>query len=129
MKRSFRRRITALRGLTLAAVAAASLVVACDEFIGDEAERALKEYEGKTYIMKSTVTVNDDSLVKGQRVKIKMLWGKDWVKVRGYAADIDPLVAKQVLMLYIFKTDFPGGKFSREHMLEKFREIAVPVAK
>jgi type II secretion system-associated lipoprotein len=129
MKRSFLGKITALRGLTLAVLAAASLIMACESFINEETEQALREYEGKTYVIKSTITVNNDSLVKGQRVKIKMLWGKDWVKVRGYAADIDPLAAKQVLMLYMFKADFPGGVFSRERMIEKFREIALPADK
>ncbi len=107
------------------AAALISLVAgACDTMVNRETEQALREYEQKIYVMKNTVTANDEKLVKGQKVKIKVFWGKDWIKIRGYAADVDPLHAEQVLMLYMFKSDFPEDRFSMETLQEKFGEIA-----
>ena len=117
------------RWICVVLIALMGLIIYCDNFVGKEHETAIRDLENGTYVMKEKVTVNQESLVKGQKIKLKVTWGKDWVRVRGYPADVDPLQTKQVLILYLFENEFAKEKFSINHFMEKLHRVAVPLNK
>lgn len=92
----------------------ALMVVACDKFVSKESEKLLKDYESAIYITQADITVGGKSLPKGSRIKIKVRFNKNWVKVYGYSEKVDELVADQVLIVYLFKESFEKEKFNKE---------------
>ena len=89
-------------------------VLACS-FMPRKERDALSAYEKGTYIAQQDIVINAESgiyLRKGSAVTLKIATGTDWVKVYGFDAAKDPLTAPQVLILYMFDTDFKNEKFN-----------------
>ncbi len=84
--------------------------------------------EKEEYILRKRVSVDERTLKKGEKIRIIVSYDRDWIKVHGYDADIDPLKAERVLLLYLFVEDFPEEKFSQSYFEEKLYEIAKPIA-
>ena len=89
-------------------------MLACS-FMPRKERDALASFEKGIYIVQKDIVINAEAgvlLRKGSSVTLKVATGSDWVKVYGYDAALDPLSAPQVLMLYMFDTDFTNEKFS-----------------
>ena len=101
----------------------------CDEFISEQDEQLMKNYEAKTFVIKKKITVNEKSFNKGQRVRINFTVDKESIRVRGRDARTNPLKADNLLLIYVFKEDFPNEKFDKSFFFDKFNEILTPVNK
>lgn len=115
------------RWVSPAIIASVALAVSCSHFFTVQSKAELSEFEKKTLVIANDIKVNQDVLVKGQKIKIKIFTGSDWVKIRGYDANKDPLQAKQVLLIYMFEDEFPEKKFSMEFLAQRLGDIAVPL--
>ena len=102
-------------------------VVSCDDFITEDIEKKVLEYESAVYVTLTDIQAADKVLPRGTKIKLKMRFDKDWVKVYGYKADVDELLAGQVLILYLFDDSFEDEKFSLERfkymLFEKIKEV------
>lgn len=100
---------------------------ACDKFLSKETQKMLKEYETATYITITDISAGNKSLKKGIKIKINLLIDKSWIKVYGYPAEVDELVADKVLMLYLFSDNFKDEKFNKElfdkQLFEKIKKV------
>lgn len=97
--------------------------IASCAFLPRKDRRAIMDLETGRYVMQTDLTVNAErhaELKKGDEVTLKVLTGSDWIKIYGYNAAIDPLLAPQVLLLYMFSTDFPNEKFSMPFFQDAF---------
>jgi len=83
----------------------------CKTFILDENIASLKNMESREYILKEDIKSGNRSLKKGDKIKITIGTGKEWVKVHGFPAKGEPLKVDKVLILYMFSEDFPDEKF------------------
>ncbi|MCU0849380.1 MAG: hypothetical protein MUD12_15970 [Spirochaetes bacterium] len=83
----------------------------CKTFILDENIASLKDMESREYTMKEDIKSGNRSLKKGDKIKITIGTGKEWVKVHGFSARGELLKADKVLILYMFSEDFPDEKF------------------
>lgn len=114
-----------MKKIHVAAVVLCSLAVfiASCAFLPRKDRRAIMDLESGRYVMQTDLTVNAEThaeLKKGDEVTLKILTGSDWIKIYGYNASQDPLLAPQVLLLYMFSTDFPDEKFSMPFFQEAF---------
>lgn len=117
------------RWLCISLILLTGFLVFCNDFIRKDMEASITELEAGVYTMKDNVTVNEESLVKGQKIKVKVTWGKDWIRVRGFPADVDPLQVKQVLLLYLFQDEFTDKKFTMDSFMKEFNKIVQPLQK
>lgn len=107
------------RILLFFAVIPVLFIAACSSFIPDEDVDKLKVYESvngtyQDYIILEEVDRNDLVLEKGERVRILIVTGDEWIKVYAYRSRDDLLKSVRFLVLQMFNDDFPDGKFDRE---------------
>ncbi|HPS56934.1 MAG TPA: hypothetical protein PK514_02410 [Spirochaetota bacterium] len=112
------------------AVTQGLIITACSTFIPDEDADKLKMYESvngsyQEYILLEDVDRNDLVLEKGERVKIIIVTGDEWVKVYAYRANDDLLKSVRFLILQMFTDDFPDNKFNREKFDLELGKIVV----
>lgn len=94
--------------------AAASFFAGC-AFMQKADRAALQDLGNGEYVMLADADVNAETgavLRKGDTVTLKIITGTDWVKVYGYNTALPAVSAPQVLILYMFSTDFTDEKFS-----------------
>jgi len=115
-----------IRWTALVIIVSVALAVSCAHFFTVESKAQLGEFEKKTFVIKNDIKVDQDVFIKGQKIKVKVFTGSDWVKIRGYNADKDPLRAKQVLLIFMFEDEFPGKKFNMDYFTQRLSDIAVP---
>lgn len=105
--------------------AIALLLVSCTPFLAKESLPQLRSYEKSIYVLKQDAVHRDYSLKKGQRVRLHLVTGSDFIKVYCYSADTHILKAERILVLYLFDSDFPKKIFDPGFFEEKLSGIAV----
>lgn len=83
--------------------------------------------EKEEYVLRKNVNLDEKRLEKGDKIRVIITYDKDWIKVHGYRANVNPLEAERVLLLYLFVEEFPEEKFSQSYFEEKFYEIVKPI--
>lgn len=99
------------------------------EFLQKKDRDAIQEMGKGEYVMLADVEVNPERNVvlrKGDMVTLKIVSGTEWVKVYGYNTALEPVSAPQVLILYMYSTDFNGEKFSMPAFEEAFYKLLKP---
>lgn len=104
-------------------------ILSCKSFVPDEGVEKLEKWEDSRYVLLKDITHGDLTLKSGTAVGIITVTGKDWVKIYGYDASVDLLVAERVLLLYLFEDVFPDEKYDETVVQARFAEIARPVEK
>lgn len=104
------------------------LAAGCSTFVPDEEAEKLKVYESvngsyQDYILLVEVDRNDLVLNKGERVRIIIVSGDEWIKVYAYRANEDLLKSMRFLILQMFNDDFPDKKFDREKFDQELGKI------
>lgn len=96
-------------------VFSAAFIFAGCAFMQKKDRAVLEELGRGEYVMLADVEVNAETgavLRKGDTVTLKIVTGTEWVKVYGYNTALPAVSAPQVLILYMFSTDFKDEKFS-----------------
>lgn len=94
--------------------------VSCASFMSDQNVDALRKYEKKVYILKKNVVIDGNVVLKkGERIKLYIVDGDEWVKVYGYKKNEKLLKAKKRLILYIFEEDFPDEIYDEKFLKDK----------
>lgn len=106
-------------------------VLSCSTFVKDREADKLQSYERTgdqsiDYILLHDVKTGDYLIKKGDRVRILITVGGNWIKVYVYKADEDLLLSKRVLALYLFEDDFPDEKYDPVFFNEKLLEVVKP---
>lgn len=99
------------------------MLTACASFIKDEDFLHLKDYENNLYILQKDVGEGDNSLKRGQRVKLYVKVGDDSIKIYCYPADTAFLKSNRVLILYNFEDDYKDSKFDKNVFNERLFTI------
>jgi type II secretion system-associated lipoprotein len=86
-------------------------------------ESLLKKKEKNVYVLKKDVLIDDKGLKKGDRIKIVVTAGREWVKVYAYPKKVESLKAERYLILYLFEDDFPEKKFNTGYFNERLAEV------
>ena len=84
-------------------------------FMQKKDRAAIEELGRGEYVMLADIEVNAETgavLHKGDTVTLKVVTGTESVKVYAYNAALPAVSAPQVLILYMFSTDFTDEKFS-----------------
>ena len=106
--------------------------VSCSTFVKENEAEKLVKFE-KTddqfidYILLNDVKTGDHLIKKGEKVRIIITVGGDWIKVYVYRADEDRLLSRRNLALYLFEDDFPDKKYSPDFLREKIYEVVRPL--
>jgi len=100
--------------------------VSCSSFVKKDEHELLKQYEATAYTMLKDVQIAQHVLPKNAKVRLYILSG-DWIKVYGYRYDEDILHQRRILLLYLFKDDFPKEKFDINFFQEKLYEVVKPL--
>ena len=96
------------------------------EFLQKKDRDAIQEMGKGEYVMLADVEVNPERNVvlrKGDTVTLKIVSGTEWVKVYGYNAALERVSAPQVLILYMYSTDFKDEKFFMPAFEEAFYKL------
>lgn len=106
--------------------------VSCSTFVKEnEAEKLIKfektDDQFIDYTLLNDVKTGDHHIKKGEKVRIIITVGGDWIKVYVYRADEDLLLSKRNLALYLFEDDFPDKKYSPDFLREKIYEVVRPL--
>ncbi len=99
------------KNISLIPTAIALFLVSCTPFLTKESIPQLQGYEKRVYTLKQDVAHRDLVIRKGQRVRLHLVHGSDFIKVYCYSADSHILKAERVLVLYLFDSDFPKKVF------------------
>ena len=105
--------------------AAAFCLPGC-QFLQKKDRSAIQEMAKGEYVMLTGVEVNPERNVvlhKGDTVALKIVTGTEWVKVYGYNTALEPVAAPQVLILYMYSTDFKDEKFFMPTFEEAFSKL------
>lgn len=105
--------------------------LSCSTFVKDKEAEKLQSYERTgdqfiDYILLQDVKTGDYLIKKGDRVRILITAGGNWIKVYVYRADEDLLLSIRVLALYLFEDDFPDEKYDPVFFQEKLHEVVKP---
>ncbi len=111
-----------MRNLSLLA-AAALVICGCSHFVEVKDRPFTDDLQKKVYVTLKDVKIEERSLRKGQRINIVIVEKKDWVKLYGIPAEQERLKAEQVLLMYLFKDDFPMKAFDRDFFTSKMKEV------
>lgn len=99
----------------------------CTTFMKDKEVPILKEYENQTYVLKREIKIQDKFIPKGEKVKILVKVGTDWVRIHAYSATGDQLKVQRFLALLMIDEDFPEKIFDKALFDKRFNEIFDPV--
>jgi len=106
--------------------------LSCSTFVKEKEAEKLIKFE-KTddqfidYILLDDVKTGDYLIKKGEKVRIIITVGGDWIKVYVYRADEDLLLSRRNLALYLFEDDFPDKKYNPDFLREKIYEVVKPL--
>ena len=108
------------------------LLPSCSTFVKDNEADKLQLYEraGERFIdyrLLRDVEAGNQSIKKGEKVRIVINAGDDWIKVYVYRAEEDLLLSRRVLALYLFEDDFPDEKYNPGFFREKLHEVLKPL--
>ena len=101
--------------------------ISCSSFVKKEDNEVLKQFEEPAYIMQKDVVIGQHVLSKNTKVRLLIISG-DWIKVYAFRYDEDVLKQRRMLLLYLFKDDFPNEKFDVDVFKEKLYEVVRPVS-
>jgi type II secretion system-associated lipoprotein len=105
------------------------LFFACSSFIKKEEEPKVKEFEKGEYSLLQDAGEGDRFIKKGEKVKLYIIIGDNYIKVFCYSSKIDFVKAQRALLLYVFEEDFEKSKFSLDYFKEKLFSKISPVIK
>ena len=100
-------------------------MASCSSFITKEHDEQLKTLEAYQYTMRKDVTVEKRSIAKNKVVKLRTVYGEDYVKVYAYPVSVNTLKAEHVLLIYLFEEDFPDSKFNFDYVVQRLNEFVV----
>lgn len=117
--------------LILIASCALCFALSCSSFVKDREAEKLQSYERTgdqfiDYSLLQDVKSGDYLIKKGDKVRILITVGGNWIKVYVYRGDEDLLLSKRVLALFIFEDDFPDEKYNPLFFKEKLHEVIIP---
>ncbi len=106
--------------------------LSCSTFVKDKEAEKLVNYEKSgdqfiDYTLLQDVKTGDHLIKKGEKVRIVITVGGDWIKVYVYRAEEDLLLSRRNLALYLFEDDFPDKKYSPDFLREKINEVVKPL--
>ena len=103
------------------------IFVSCASFLKDDDVLNLKGYEKDTYTLKEDIGEGNRLIKEGDKVKLLVITGDDFIKVYCYPANIDFVKAERTLLLYLFEDDFEGELFDitvfEEKLFNKVQRI------
>ena len=116
--------------LPLLALLISSAFSSCSSFVMEEDSnrlRAIERSNGNSvnYVMLHDVERNGVVLKRGTAVRIVIVVGDDWIKVYAYDSSQPLLEAKRLLVLYVFKDEFPDEVYKEELFRQKLAEVLV----
>ncbi|MCP4134512.1 MAG: hypothetical protein GY754_26295 [bacterium] len=112
--------------LFLITVSLFSLLSSCAGFIPEEADPVLRNYETKIYVMQNEVKIKNRILKAGQRVKIHIVPGDEWIKVYAFPEAGELLKSKRTLILYMFTDEFPEEIFDMKIFEDRLLTVVKP---
>ena len=104
---------------------AIALISGC-AFLQKKDRAALQDMGKGEYVMLADVEVNRSTnavLHKGDTVTLKIVTGTEWVKVYGFNAALPALNAPQVLILYMYASDFKDEVFTMSEFETAFGRL------
>jgi len=106
--------------------------VSCSTFVKENEAEKLVKYEKSgdqfiDYTLLQDVKTGDHLIKKGEKVRILITVGGDWIKVYVYRADEELLLSRRNLALYLFEDDFPDKKYDPDFLREKIYEVVKPL--
>ncbi len=106
--------------------------LSCSSFVKEKEAEKLISYERSgdqfiDYILLQDVQVGDHLIKKGEKVRIIITVGGDWIKVYVYRAEEDLLLSRRNLALYLFEDDFPDKKYDPDFLRGKIHEVVRPL--
>ncbi len=110
-------------------IIAFTAITACSSLVKEKEINALNDYQNFLYKTKQEITASNKTLAKGNKIKIIIKVSSDWVKVYGYNANTDILKSERILILYLFKEDFPKGQFSKKYFNTQLNKLLKPLKK
>jgi type II secretion system-associated lipoprotein len=118
--------------IALIAVFVLILLSSCSTFVKDKEADKLRSFERADdqfidYRLLKDVETGNLSIKKGEKVRIVISVGGDWIKVYVYRAEEELLVSRRVLALYLFEDDFPDEKYNPAFFREKLHEVVKPL--
>lgn len=119
-----------MRGINFFTVILIFFITSCATFIKNDDKLTLTELEGKSYTLEKDVeytTNQNKSLKKGDKIKLYIITGDNYIKVYGYPADVSFVKAERSLLLYLFEEDFENNIFNISVFEEKLYHIVKPV--
>ncbi len=105
------------------------LLASCATFLKKDDVSDLKELERISYILKENIgetSRQGKSLKKGDKIKLYITTGDNFIKVYGYPANISFVKAERFLLLYLFEEDFKDNIFDKDFFREKLNNIVEP---
>ena len=97
----------------------AILFLSCSSFINDESIPLVKKYEENTYKLKTSISNNKRTIPSETKVKIKINFSDDWIKVYVYREDEDILKSERILLVYLFSDEFKEEEFDIKQFEKK----------
>lgn len=118
--------------IALIAVFILILLSSCSTFVKDKEADKLRSLErtGDQFIdyrLIRDVEAGNDSIKKGEKVRIVINVSGDWIKVYVYRAEEELLLSRRVLALYLFEDDFPDETYNPGFFREKLYEVVKPL--
>jgi type II secretion system-associated lipoprotein len=106
--------------------------LSCSTFVKEKEAEKLVKYEKSgdqfiDYTLLQDVKTGDHLIKKGEKVRILITVGGDWIKVYVYRAEEDLLLSRRNLALYLFEDDFPDKKYDPDFLREKINEVVKPL--
>jgi type II secretion system-associated lipoprotein len=113
-----------LKFISLIVIVFIWLSASCASFFKDDQLNALKKLEENVYVLKADAGEGSRLLRKGDRVKLFVATGKDFIKIYCYPADSDLLKAERTLIVYLFDEDFENKKIDVNRVHEELDKKA-----
>jgi type II secretion system-associated lipoprotein len=105
--------------LIVPALIFAVFLSSCTSFIKKDEEFQIKGFENAEYVLLEDTGEDDRYIRKGEKVKVYIIVGDDYIKVFCYSSKLDFVKAKRTLIVYLFKEDFEKAKFSMDYFKQK----------
>jgi len=107
-------------------VFSALLVFSCVKLVKDESVLGIPKLEAQTFVLKQKASFGGKSFAKGEKIKVVVSPGSNWIKVYGYKATKDKLTADRVLVIYMFRKEFVKETFDAKLFFKRFYSVLEP---
>ncbi len=112
------------RYLLIAVVILTVFITGCSSFLreGDSDSIRLK-YQDRDFILLSDLVRNNATIPEGSSVRLVAVTADEWIKIYAYRSEEELLKSNRLLLLYMFKKDFPEERFSQERLDKEISKI------